>query len=147
MLNNTLRSRNIKTCNKTKMFRSNVESVLLNSSVTWNISKPEMNKLHAFIIRFFQRILRRHLPVTISDQQIRNQTRQTPLETDKRSRKFKWLGQTITKGAYASTRQSTEDTNQGSRRPGKLANTCRRQIEAGLQQRDVCWREMISLAK
>lgn len=141
-LNKFWRARSISTSTKFKVFNSNVKSVLLYGCETWNLSERETQNIQAFVNRCLRRILQIFWPATISNSDLWNRTCQTPVKLDIRSRKFKWLGHTMRKPANDITRQSIEYNPQGARRPGRPANTWRRQIENELHEVNVSWSEM-----
>ena len=49
----------------TRIFRSNVKSVLLYGSETWKVAKTTTSKLQVFVNRCLQRILNIHWPEVI----------------------------------------------------------------------------------
>lgn len=134
MLNKFWLARSISTRTKINVFNTNVKSVLLYGCETWNLTKSEIQSMQAFVNRCLRRILQIFWPVIISNNDLWNRTRQTPIELDIRCRKYRWLGHTLRKPADDITRQSIEYNAQGSRRAGRPANTWRRQIENELQK-------------
>ena len=114
ILNKIWETKNIPIKTKLKIFNSNVESTLLYGSETWKTTSNILNKLQTFSNRCLRRLLGVYWPNTISNANLWEPTKQEPIETQIRRRKWKWIGHTlrksksITKRAMEPTRQEKE---------------------------------------
>ena len=58
MLRKIWNAKEIKTCTKLRIFRSNVKSVLLYGAETWHLTKQKSNKIQSFINQCLRQILK-----------------------------------------------------------------------------------------
>ena len=85
--------------NKIRIFNTNVKSVLLYGSETWRVTKTNTHKLQAFTNRCLRNILNIRWPEVFSNERLWERTRQVPIETEIKKRKWGWIGQTLWKPA------------------------------------------------
>jgi len=88
----------ISTRTKLHIFCSNVKSVLLYGSETWNEMKTTSSKLQTFVNRCLRWILNMHWPEVISNEELRKRTGEIEMSTQIRRQKWNWIGHTLRKG-------------------------------------------------
>ena len=128
--------------NKIRIFKSNVQSVLLYGSETWRTTKTNSRKLQAFINRCLRNILNIRWPEVISNQDLWERTRQVPIEQEIKKRKWGWIGHTLRKPTSNTTRQSLEWNPQGKRKVGRPRQTWRRSTDAEAKAAGMTWGEL-----
>ena len=67
--------------NKIRIFNTSVKSVLLYGSETWRVTKTNTHKLQTFINRCLRNILNIKWPEVVSNKQLWDKTKETPIET------------------------------------------------------------------
>nr|XP_034328183.1 uncharacterized protein LOC117689891 [Crassostrea gigas] len=82
---------------KTKIFNTNVKSVLLYGSETWKVTKTINNKLQCFVNKCVRHILNIRWPDTISNTSLWEKTKQDPIHIEIKRRKWGWIGHTLRK--------------------------------------------------
>ena len=80
--------------------------------------------------RCLKNILNIRWPEVVPDEELWNKTKQVTLETERKKRKWRWIGHTLRKPAANITRQALDWNPQGKRKVGRLEQTWRRSIEA-----------------
>jgi hypothetical protein len=85
---------NIRIKTKLKICNSNVKAI---GCETWKVTSSSTQKLQSFINRCLRRILNVRWPEVISNIMLWETTRETPVETQIKKRKWKWIGHTIRK--------------------------------------------------
>ena len=100
---------------KHRIFHSNVKSVLLYGSETWEEIKTATSKLQTFVNRCFRRILNIHWPEVISNEEPWR-TEETEMSMQNNRRKWKWIGHTLRKGNQAIEREALDWNPQGKSR-------------------------------
>ncbi|RUS91574.1 hypothetical protein EGW08_000689 [Elysia chlorotica] len=128
--------------NKIRIFNSNVKSVLLYGSETWRTTKTNTQKLQTFINRCLRNILNIRWPEVISNQDLWERTRQAPIEQEIKKRKWGWIGHTLRKPSFNTTRQSLEWNPQGKRKVGRPRQTWRRSTDAEARAAGMTWAEL-----
>ncbi|RUS68798.1 hypothetical protein EGW08_023439 [Elysia chlorotica] len=101
---------------KLRIFNTNIKSVLLYGSETWRVTKTNSKKTQGFTNRCLRNILGIHWPEVISNEELWEKTRQTPVETEIMKRKWGWIGHTLRKPASNITRQALDWNPQGKRK-------------------------------
>ena len=81
----------------------------------------------------FRNILNIRWPEVVSNEQLWDKTKQTPIETEVRKRKWGWIGHTLRKPASNITRQSFDWNPQGKRKVGHPKQTWRRSTDAEIK--------------
>ena len=122
MLRNTWRNRHLRLSTKLTLFNSNVKSVLLYGSETWKHTKALDHKLQVFINRCLRNILRIRWPDRISNQDLWKRTRQKPITTTIKERKWKWIGHTLRRDQPNITRHVLDWNPRGQRKERKTSN-------------------------
>ena len=128
--------------NKIRIFNTNVKSVLLYGSETWRVTKTNTHKLQTFINRCLRNILNIRWPVVISNEQLWERTKQSPIGTEVQKRKWGWIGHTLRKPASNVTRQALEWNPQGKRKVGRPKQTWRRSVEVEVKAAGMTWTEL-----
>jgi len=128
--------------NKIRIFNTNVKSVLLYGSETWRVTKTNTHKLQTFVNRCLRNILKIRWPEKISNEQLWYKTKQIPMETEIKTRKWSWIGHTLRKPASNITRQALDWNPQGKRKVGRPKQTWRRSIEAETKAAGRTWAEL-----
>ncbi|RUS89829.1 hypothetical protein EGW08_002441 [Elysia chlorotica] len=123
------KSKTLSIHNKLRIFNTNVKSVLLYGSETWRVTKTNSKKIQGFTNRCLRNILGVHWPEVISNEELWERTRQTPVETEIMKRKWGWVGHTLRKPASNITRQALDWNPQGKR---KSRQVCRLPVSPGL---------------
>ena len=133
--------------NKIRIFNTNVKSVLLYGSETWRVTKTNTQKLKAFTNRCLRNILNIKWPEVVSNEELWNRTRQTPIQTDIMKRKWGWIGHTLRKPASNLTRQSLDWNPQGKRKVGRPKQTWRRSVDVEAKAAGMSWAELKRVAQ
>ena len=87
----------ISTRTKLRIFCSNVKSVLLYGSETWNEMKTAASKLKTFVNRCLRRILNIHWPEVISNEELWRRIGEIEMSMQIGRRKWNWIGHTLRK--------------------------------------------------
>ena len=132
---------------KVRIFNSTIKPVLLYGSETWRMNSTPINKVQTFVNSCLRKILRIHWPEVISNQELWEKTRQTPIKEDITQRKWRWIGHTLRKPDGCITRQALTWNPQGSRRRGRPRNTWRRDIDREREKMGVTWGELCKTAE
>ena len=136
------RSKALSIHNKIRIFNTNVKSVLLYGSETWRVTKTNTHKLQTFTNRCLRNILNIRWPEVVSNEELWNMSKQAPLETEIKKRKWGWIGHTLRKPATNITRQALDWNPQGKRKVGRPKQTWRRSIEAEMKAAGMTWAEL-----
>ena len=115
------------------IFNTSVKSVLLYGSETWHVTKTNTNKLQTFTNRYLRNILNIRWPEVVSNEQLWDKTKQTPIETEIRKRKWGWIGHMLRKPASNITRQALDWNPQGKSKVGHTKQTWRRSTDAEIK--------------
>ena len=148
-LRNIWRSNQITLHTKTRIFNSNVKSVLLYACETWCVSTETTQKLQVFINRCLRYIIRAWWPDTwISNEELHRRCQQRPIETEIRERRWKWIGHTLRRGANEICREALDWNPQGQRRRGRPRGSWRRSLANDIQTVDgnLSWRQVKAIA-
>ncbi len=146
-LKNIWSARAITTHTKIRIFNSNVKPVLLYGSETWRTTKTTTKKIQTFINNCLRRILRIHWPDTISNVDLWQQTKQGPIGTEIRKRRWGWIGHTLRKPTSSITRQALTWNPQGKRKTGRPKNSWRRDLTADMKEIGYSWGEVEQMAQ
>ena len=77
---------------KTRIFNSNVLTVLLYGSETWRMTKRDEDKLDSFQHKCLRKILKIHWPMKVTNEEVRKRTGSERLSTQIRTRRWTWIG-------------------------------------------------------
>ena len=132
---------------KVRVFNSIVKPVLLYGSETWRMNNTPINKVQSFINSCLRKILRVHWPEVISNTELWERTRQTPVKDDIRMRKWRWIGHTLRKPDDCITKVALSWNPQGSRKRGRPRNTWRRDLDRERSRMGVTWGELSRTAE
>ena len=116
--------------------------LLLYGSETWRVTKTNTHKLQTFTNRCLRNILNIRWPEVVSNEQLWDKTKQTPIETEIRKRKWGWIGHTLRKPASNITRQALDWNPQGKRKVGRPKQTWRRSTNAEIKAAGTTWAEL-----
>ncbi|RUS88821.1 hypothetical protein EGW08_003451 [Elysia chlorotica] len=136
------KSKTLSIHNKLRIFNTNVKSVLLYGSETWRVTKTNSKKIQGFTNRCLRNILGVHWPEVISNEELWERTRQTPVETEIMKRKWGWIGHTLRKPASNITRQALDWNPQGKRKVGRPKQSWRRSVEEEVKASGTTWAEL-----
>jgi hypothetical protein len=92
-----------------------IKPVLLYGSESWSITNTVRNKLQVLVNRCQKSILKIWWPKIISNQELRTQTEEYPIEI--RRRKFRWLGHTLSKKEIS--KKALKWSPEKTRKPGR----------------------------
>ena len=120
--------------------------VLLYGVETWRTTLSTMNRLQTFINVCLRIILKIEWPEKISNQELRQQTKQMPVEQEILQRRWGWVGHTLRKPGCSTTRRALTWNPQGKRKRGRPRNTWRRDLEADTKRLGHTWKQLESLA-
>ena len=126
---------NLSNHTKIRIFKSNVLSVLLYGSECWKVTVQIEKILDVFQTKCLRRILKIHWPNTISNKDLYERTKTSPLSTEVHRRRWKWLGHIYRMKPDTTTRTALRWTPQGKRDRGRPKETWRRTIEKDLKAR------------
>ena len=141
------KSRTLRTSTKIRIFNSNVKSVLLYGSETGRETSSTINSLQVFVNKCLRNIIGIRWPNTINNKELWKKTKQQPIETVIRTRKWKWIGHTLRKKDKNVTKQALDWNPQGQRRRERPKNTWRRGLNTELQKIGMTWNETKTMAK
>ena len=147
MLTKIWRSTHIRTNTKIKIFNSNVKSILLYGSESWSLTKKLESKIQVFINTCLRRILKIFYPQIISNTDLWNLTKQPPVHTQIKKRKYRWIGHTLRRPITEVQREALTWELEGSRRRGAPKLTWRRKLTSELRELDKTWEEIEALAQ
>ena len=103
---------------KLRIFNSNIKSVLLYGSETWQLTKALLSKVESFLNKRLRQILSIFWPNVIMNEELWARTGQVDVETTIKRRKWKGIGHTLRK-APNTTRIAMEWNPQGRRIRGR----------------------------
>ncbi|RUS74141.1 hypothetical protein EGW08_018096 [Elysia chlorotica] len=105
-------------------------------------TKTDSHKLQSFTNRCLRNILNVRRPDVIQNKEIWDRTKQTPIETETRKRKWGWMGHTLQEPVSNITRQSIEWNPQGKRKVGSLRQTWCRSTDAKIEVAGSTWAKL-----
>lgn len=146
-LNNIWASNNITIRTKIRLFNTNIKSILLYGSETWNASRTNINRIQVFINKCLRKIMKIFWPNKISNKELWDRTNQEPIEITIRKRKWRWLGHTLRRNEEDVTRQSLEWNPVGKRSRGRPTQTWRRSLTEEMKNSKVSWGEIKKSAR
>lgn len=132
---------------KTRIFNTNVKSVLLYGSETWKVTKTINNKLQSFVNKCLRHILNIRWPDTISNTSLWEKTKQDPIHIEIKRRKWGWIGHTLRKSPENITRQALDWNPQGKRKVGRPRQTWRRSVESEAKEAGFTWAQLKKVAQ
>ena len=128
--------------NKIRIFNTNVKSVLLYGSETWRVTNTSTQKLQTLTDRCLRNILNIRWPEVVSNDELWNNAKQTPIEMEIKKRKWGWIGHTLRKPVSNITRQALEWNPQEKRKVCRLKQTWRRCADDEIQAAGTTWAEL-----
>lgn len=132
---------------KLKIFETNVKSILLYGCETWNAAPRDILKLQVFANQCLRRIMRIFWPNVITNNRLWAETKQHPVATEIKKRKWNWIGHILRRPSNDITRNAIDWNPQGNRRIGRPAHTWRRQIDIEAAAMNRSWGEIKFLAQ
>ena len=146
-LKNIWGSRDLSVNTKIRIFNTNVKSVLLYGAETWRTTVTTTKRIQTFINNCLRRILHIRWPDKISNEELRQQTRQKPAGADIQQRRWRWIGHTLRKPSTNTTRQALRWNPQGKRKRGRPRNTWRRDLDTDAKKMGHTWGQLERLAQ
>lgn len=146
-LKNVWKSSYISIRTKLRLFATNVQSVLMYGCETWNMKQKDVQAIQVFINRCLRRILKIFWPNIISNQQLWERAKTSPVHLQIRQKKWGWLGHILRRPPTDITRQAIDWNPQGSRRPGRPSKTWRRQTDNEIKRIKKSWREIKKISE
>jgi len=107
---------------------------------------PPSSPSQVFVNKCLRNIISIRWPNTINNKELWKKTKQQPIETVIRTRKWKWIGHTLRKKDKNVTKQALDWNPQGQRRRGRPKNTWRRGLNTELQKIGMTWNETKTMA-
>ena len=130
-----------------KFFRTNVLSVLLYGCETWKVTNKIVGKIQVFVNRSLRQILKIFWPKTISNEDLWRTTKFEEMVVYIRRKKWNWIGHTLRKGNDDLAKQALDWNPQGTRRPGRPAETWSRTVRTEARNAGKTWNEIKGLAQ
>ena len=128
--------------NKIRFVNTTVKSALLYDYETWRVTKSYTHKLQTFTNRCLRNFLNIRLPEVVSNEQLCDKTKRSPIETEIIKHKWGWIGHTLRKPASNITRQALDWNPQGKRKVGRPKQTWRRSTDAEIKAAGTTWGEL-----
>ena len=141
------KAKEIKTNTKLRIFQSNVKLVLFYGSETWKTTKETIRKLQTFVNGCLRRIEGLRWYDKITNEELRERTRQIPVERELRKRRWRWIGHTLRRPTGSIARQALFWNPQGKRSRGRPRQTWRRELEADMKRIGKTWKELEGMAR
>ena len=132
---------------KVRIFNTMVKPILLYGAETWRTTVTMMKKIQTFVNTCLRRILKVRWPNIISNQDLWERTDQLPIEEEILKRRWRWIGHTLRKPAFSTTRQALTWNPQGKRKRGRPRNSWRRDLEAEVKNMEKTWGQLERLAQ
>ena len=128
--------------NKIQIFNNNVKSVLLYGSKMRRVTKTSTQKLQTFTNRCLRNILNIRWPEVVSNEELWNKEKPTPMEMEIKKHKWGWIGQTLRKPVSNITRQALEWNPQGKGKVGRPKQTWRQSTDDEIKAAGTTWAEL-----
>ena len=103
------------------------------------MTKTNTHKLQSFTNRCLRNIHNIRWPEVVSNEQLWDKTKQTPIETEIRKNKWDWIDHNLRKPASNITRQALDWNLQGKRKVGRPKQTWRRSTDAEISAAGTAW--------
>ena len=132
---------------KLRLYQSNVFSVLLYGSECWRMTERVSSRLAAFHTTCLRRIMRLFWPKKISNSRLLQVTKQEPMGTTLKRRRWRWFGHTLRMDAGEYARTAPTWAPKGTRKSGRPRTTWRRTISEELKKAGIAWVAAERLAK
>ena len=126
---------------KLRIFNSNIKSVSLYGSETWQLTKALLSKVESFLNKRLRQILSIFWTNVIINEELWARTGQMDVETTIKHRKWKGIGHTLRKAPNNTTRIAMEWNPQGRRIRGRLKQTGRCTVSKDLENIGRTWGE------
>ena len=114
---------------KTRIFNSNVLTVLLYGSETWRITKRDEDKLDSFQHKCLRKILKIHWPMKVTNEEVRKGTGSERLSTQIITRRWRWIGRVLRMKPDSLPRTALTWAPEGKRKIGRPRETWRRTVK------------------
>ena len=114
---------------KTRIFNSNVLTVLLYGSETWRMTKRDEDKLDSFQHKCLRKILKIHWPMKVTNEEVRRRTGSERLSTQIRTRRWTWTGHVLRMKPDSLPITALNWATEGKRKRGRPRVTWRRTVE------------------
>ena len=118
------RTKDISLRTKLRLFNSNVKSVLLYGCETWNASQSCIKRIQIFINKCLRKLLRIRWTDKVTNEEVLQRTRQSPVREGIGRRQWRWIGHTLRKPESSITKKALDWNPQGKRSRGRLRGTC-----------------------
>jgi hypothetical protein len=112
------KNRNILVRTRIRLFNTNVKPVLLHECETWKIAKRISDLLKVFVNRCLRRILNVKWPDIITNGELWQRMKQTPIEEQIKEGTWRWIGHTLRKPQGATERHALDWNPPGNREEG-----------------------------
>ncbi|XP_047537854.1 uncharacterized protein LOC125071577 [Vanessa atalanta] len=127
---------------KLKIFGPNVKSVLLYGCETWKVTKDISRLIQVFVNRCLRRILGIYWPETISNLELLEKCHESPIDSQIKRRKWRWIGHTLRRDPDHIPKQALYWNPQGKRKRGHSRQTWRRSVLAEAASIGMTWSEV-----
>ena len=140
------KSNNYSRKTKLRLYQSNVLSVLLYGSECWRMTERDSSRLAAFHTTCLRRIMRVFWPNKISNSRLLQLTKQEPMGSILKRRRWRWFGHTLRMDAGVYARTAPTWAPEGTRKRGRPRTSWRRTISEELKKAGIAWVEAERLA-
>jgi hypothetical protein len=117
------RNHNISKGIKTRIFNTNVKSVLFYTCESWKTANEIIRKLQIFVNKCLRRIMKIQWTEKITNEEMWRITEQKSIENQIKRRKRNWIGHTLRKETGAIVKTALDWNPQGYRRRGRPKRT------------------------
>ena len=145
-LKNIWKTNKISNRRKIRLFKSNVQSVLLYAAESWKVTKDICQMLEVFQNKCLRKILRIYWPNKISNTELHERTGMQPISLEVKSRRWKWIGHVCRMPLTSIPRVAMRWTPGGKRARGRPKETWRRSVEREMKALGWSWGQVTKLA-
>ena len=131
---------------KSRIFNSNLKSVLLYGSETWRLIKILLSKVKTFVNKRLRQMLGIFWSNVITNEDLWVRTGQEDVAITIKRRKWKWIGHILRKEKKNTTRIAMKWNPQGKRKQGRPKQSWRRTVIKELESIGKTWGEAEKIA-
>ena len=137
-LNPVWRSKTYSKHTKLRIFKSCVTSILLYGAEMWRVTSTDMERLDVFHRKYLRRILGIFWPYTISNRDLYERARESPISETLKVRRWRWIGHVLRREKDNNCRVALTWTPEGKRKRGRpIKTTWRNTIER--ERKELGW--------
>jgi hypothetical protein len=133
------KTNNISVTTKSRLYKSNILSVLLYGCESWKMTSTISHNLEVFQNRCLRRIFNIYWPNTIRTEELLKRSHVQPVTTVVKQRRWRWIGHVLRMPQASNTRIAMRWTPEGKRPRGRPKETWRRTVERELKETGETW--------